>query len=120
MTAVSSSPFTSRFDYGLASKVLVWLEIEIGRWAKSLELLDDNGLPLASTAVDFLDDLPENERVTIEIYASFNKNGFRTVVSQAVLMTRLQSIFSTYKAKKLRERLITAIRDVKFLGVIWD
>lgn len=107
---------------GLDPKMFVWLESEIQRWATSLDLLADNGQPLAFTAIDFLEDLPLNERETIKVFSSFDKLSSRAVMEQTATMTRLRSIFSQYSGhgSRLREKIVDAVNDIKMSGVAWE
>jgi hypothetical protein len=94
MPAVIVSALTMRSDNGLGSKVLWWFRNELLKWATSLDLLDDNGQPFAFTAVEYLDELDESERITIEVSSLFNKKSSRSVFSQTAMLSRLRSIYT--------------------------
>lgn len=105
MTAVIVSALTTRSDNGLGSKVLVWFRKELLKWATSLDILDDNGRPFAFTAVEFLDDLDESERTTIEVSSIFDKKCSRSVICQAAMLSRLRSIYCASSMKALLENI---------------
>lgn len=83
------------WDSSTGERLISWLKADLSRWAASLDLLDNGGNPLGFTAVDFIDDLPEKERESIEIAAIMDRKEGRDVLSQAALMNRLRSVFIT-------------------------
>ena len=120
MGTVHMSALTVRSDNSLGPKVLNWLGKELTRWATSLDLLDNYGRPLAFTAVEFLNDLPESERSSIEVFAAFEKKGCRFVVAQIAMMSRLRSVFVSSEGRSLSEKIVKASRMVKSGGEKWD
>ena len=68
-------------------------------------ILDDNGRPFAFTAVEFLDDLDESERTTIEVSSIFDKKCSRSVICQAAMLSRLRSICYNTSSKTLLENV---------------
>lgn len=120
MSPLTISTLTTRSDQGLGPKILYWLGKEVTRWAGSLDILDENGLPLAFTAVEFLDELPEPERQAIEISSVIDKKGCRMVIGQAALMTRIRSIFSVYDSTSLLAKISKAVNSLKSVGDPWD
>jgi hypothetical protein len=109
----------SQPDNGLGEAVLNWLNDEICKWAFSLDLLADDGKPLAFTAIDFLDDLSDKERVTIELYSSFDTNSCRMVFGQTALVTRLRSIYQRIDKTRLGSILEMSSRRLQEEGEAW-
>lgn len=113
--AVAPIEKSDKSDNGLGSAVVAWMGTEIRNWARILDLLDSNGQPLAFTAIEFLDELPEEERTSIEIASVFDKTGCRYVFSQISLLSRLRSVASAYHPTALvdvLENSLPALRDV--------
>lgn len=96
VNAMESSTLSVLSDSSVGAKVVMWLGKEISRWASSLDLLGDDGCPLAFTAVEFLDELPEAERRSIEISSLFDEKSSSHVIAQVALMTRLRSLNTAY------------------------
>jgi hypothetical protein len=105
MSAVIVSALTTRSDNGLGSKVLAWFRSELLKWATSLDILDDNKRPFAFTAVEFLDDLDESERTTIEVSSIFDKKSSRSVICQTAMLSRLRSIYSGSSTETFLEKV---------------
>jgi hypothetical protein len=120
MTAVIVSTLTARSDYCLGSKILIWFRKELLKWATSLDLLDDDGQPLAYTAVEFLDELPESERLTIEVSSMFDRKGSRFVFGQAAMITRIRSIYITADLINFLERLAKVSNNLTSSRELWD
>jgi hypothetical protein len=85
----STSPNSTKGKTG----VLGWLRDDLRRWGKSLDVSDETGDPFALTAVDFQDDVAEEERSAIEVSSVLNVDGCWGVLEQVALMSRLRSIF---------------------------
>ena len=120
MPSVVTSTLAVRSDNSLGSKVMNWLGKELTRWATTLDLLDNYGKPLAFTAVEFLNDLPENERSSIEVSAVFDKKGCRLVAAQVAMMSRLHSVFMLYDGHSLSEKIVKAAKTAEAGGDKWD
>ena len=120
MTPAIVSALTTRSDNGLGSKVLVWFRKEILKWATSLDILDDNGRPFAFTAVEFLDDLDESERTTIEVSSIFDKKCSRSVISQTAMLSRLRSIYSASSTNDFLEKVSTVNRTFVASRDFWS
>jgi hypothetical protein len=120
MTALNLAPSFARSDMGLGVKVIAWLSKEIGRWANALDLVDDRGHPLAFTAMDFLEDVAEDDRESITICTVFDKKGCRAVASQIALMTRIRSIFALYEGTKLHGKIQFAVKKVHSAEGVWE
>jgi hypothetical protein len=88
-SASSSSPNGTKGKSG----VVGWLRDDLRRWGKSLDVSDETGDPFALTAVDFQDDVAEEERSAIEVSSVLNVDGCWGVLEQVALMSRLRSIF---------------------------
>jgi hypothetical protein len=114
------APHDSKLEQGLGSKVMEWVKMEICLWARKLELIADNGQPLAFTAIDFVDDIPENDRITIEIYSSFDKHACWSAMGQLALISRLRSICTFYNGSRLREKLDSAANSLVATGHAWE
>lgn len=71
--------------------IYTWMKGELRRWADSFGLIGDNGHTLAYTAVEFLNEVPEEERVTIEISTVFEKVNCYHVISQISSLTRIRA-----------------------------
>lgn len=100
-------PF-AKDGHGLGSDVILWMGVVIQKWAGALDLLDEANQPLAFTAIEFLDELPEDERTSIEIASVFDKKGCRFVLSQITLLTRLRSFVVEYE----RATFVDAIKRI--------
>jgi hypothetical protein len=120
MQRVTISKLTTRSDHGLGPKIVNWFVNEISRWAASLDLLDDFGLPLGFTAVEFLVELPEAERRAIYVSSVIDKQGCRLVASQAALLTRTRSLFSLYDNTSLLAKITKVAASLKSAGATWD
>jgi hypothetical protein len=95
-----------------ATTVLQWLETEILRWSRSLDLLDTCGHPLGFTAADFLEDLAEEERSVIEIASCVDTKGGQHILQQIALMSRIRNIFLTTDRSELSTRIPMASQSV--------
>ena len=62
-----------------------------------MELVDEKSTTLALTAVDFLKDISEAERTSVQIVASFDTTGCAVLASQIALVSRLHSVLEMYK-----------------------
>jgi len=89
---------------GSRSKEMSWLDSELQRWASSLDLLDSSGCPLAFTAMDFIDDLPD--RSSIEISAIMERKGCRGVMSQVYVVSRLRASLLDHSDTKSKAALL--------------
>lgn len=112
----ASSKFS---DNGLGARVLTWSWKEVEKWSSHLELVDEEGAPFAFTAVDFLNDIPEDERVTVQITSVFDKKGCRAVLSQIATVSRIRSVYASYTLSELLGRLERATNNIKLSGDSW-
>ena len=119
MPAVIINAMTTKSDCGLGSKVLGWFRKELLKWATSLDILDDNGRPFAFTAVEFLDDLDESERTTIEVSSVFDKRSSRSVICQTAMLTRLRSIYMVSSLENFYRKIICATDSIVELQDFW-
>jgi hypothetical protein len=122
MGPMSGASFTSKSDLGVGMKVLRWLDQEIFRWARALRILDENNvLPLAYTAVDFLVHLHEDMRSTVEVVSVFDKSECRAVAAQVAMLCRLRSIFELYQGDDLTTRLWNAVKKCETVdGMVYE
>jgi hypothetical protein len=81
---------------GAGHDIVAWMRGEVRRWAESFELLGDDGKPLAYTAVEFLNEMPEDERVTIEVASVFDGPNCFLVAAQNASSTRIRSLVLTH------------------------
>lgn len=87
-----------KHDEDVGVRVYKWLPNQvIQKWAKELELLDEHGRTLTLTAIDFLKDLTEAERNSIQTVAAFDAERSGQVVSQVALISRLKAFFEAHK-----------------------
>jgi hypothetical protein len=80
-----------------ASALCTWLSHQIKEWGKELELLGDDGMVLALTAQDFLEELTEFERSCVRAVAAFDAAGCSQVISQIALTSRLGAFMRLYQ-----------------------
>jgi hypothetical protein len=120
MGVVVVSLLTTKSDNGLGSKVLVWFRKELLNWATSLDLLDDNGQALAYTAVEFLDELPASERLSIEVSAIIDKKSSRFVFAQSAMISRLRSIHSNAQITVFFEKMDEVSNNLAISQDAWD
>jgi uncharacterized protein GlcG (DUF336 family) len=107
-------------ENGLGAKIMIWAGKEIERWAQSLQLVDDKNCPLAYTAVDFLEDIPEEERSGVEISTVFDKKGCRNVLSQIASVSRIRSVYVEYKYEDLIPKIEKANTNLIAAGDVWE
>lgn len=88
---LSSPCFKS--DHGLSGKVFHWFSEQVTCWSFALQLVDQGNEPLALTAVDFLDDVPSEERVEVRLVACFDEQGSQDVLGQAACVSKLRDFF---------------------------
>lgn len=102
-------------DEDVGVRVYKWLPKEIEKWAKELELLDERGKTLTLTAVDFLKDLSEAERNSVQTVAAFDALGCTQVVSQVALICRLKAFLGTHKddPDSMQARVVQAALNVR-------
>jgi hypothetical protein len=93
MMEVPANSTTTTLD-GVGHDVVVWMKGEVRRWAESFELLGDDGKPLAYTAVEFLNEVPEEDRTTIEVSTVFDGRNCYWVAAQSASSTRLRSLLN--------------------------
>jgi hypothetical protein len=107
-------------DNGLGAKIVLWLAKEIERWSISLNLVDDKNCPLAYTAVDFLEDLSEDEKSGVDIAAAFDKKGCRNVLSQIASVSRIRSVYVEYRYEDLLVKMVKATKNLVASGDVWE
>lgn len=107
-------------DNGLGVKIVLWLAKEIERWSISLNLVDDKNCPLAYSAVDFLEDLSDEERSGVEIATSFDKKGCRNVLSQVASVSRIRSVYVEYKYVDFLAKMEKATKNLVASGDVWE
>jgi hypothetical protein len=107
-------------DNGLGAKIVLWLAKEIERWSISLNLVDDKNCPLAYSAVDFLEDLSEDERSGVEIATAFDKKGCRNVLSQIASVSRIRSVYVEYRYEELLAKMEKAAKNLVASGDVWE
>jgi hypothetical protein len=112
--------YTERAYHGLGCRTMVWLENEVARWAHSLDLLDSTGKPLAFTAVDFLDDVPDTERAKIQISSMLVPKHSRQVVAQVALVTRLRSMASLWDENEFNDKIDRAVKKNVEGEDVWE
>jgi hypothetical protein len=95
MTALHLKASDTQIE-GVGPDVIAWMRGEVRRWSESFELLADDGEPLAYTAVEFLNEVPEDERITIEIATVFDRKNCTLVSSQNASSTRIRSLLRTH------------------------
>jgi hypothetical protein len=97
---------------GLGPKIPLWFDKESIKWGTSLDLLDDAGRPLGFSAVDFLLDVPEEERRKIRISSVLDRRGCETIYCQISSITRIRSLVAKYEDMELTRRLNEAASKV--------
>jgi hypothetical protein len=97
----------------LGPNVVEWFQNEITRWANALELLDDDGEALGFTAVDFLEDIDDDERTNIDFSGALDVEGARCVMAQIALVSRLRSFYTGNGRELLPRRLENAVSQIK-------
>jgi hypothetical protein len=115
LASVSSSSARRR-----GAAIVRWLKDDLRRWGKSLDLLDDSGDIFALTAVDFLDDVEDEERSAIEVSSVFDHEGCLKVMEQVALMSRLRSIFLSCDRVAKQRVLEGAVREVEGSSEPWE
>ncbi|GAX26228.1 chromodomain-helicase-DNA-binding protein 7 [Fistulifera solaris] len=90
---------------GLGPKIPMWFDKETIKWGTFLDLLDDAGRPLGFSAVDFLLDVPEQERRKIRISSMLDRKGCETIYCQISSITRIRSLVGRYEDMDLTRRL---------------
>jgi hypothetical protein len=112
--------YTVRAYHGLGTKTLAWQDKETSRWAGSLDLLDNGGQPLGFTAVDFMYDVPDEDRSKIQISSILDKKGSRQILAQISMITRLRAITKSYNRKDLDRKIEKAVKNILDGGDIWE
>jgi hypothetical protein len=97
---------------GLGPKIPLWFDKETIKWGTFLDLLDDAGRPLGFSAVDFLLDVPEEERRKIRISSMLDRKGCETIYCQISSITRIRSLVGKYEDMDLTRRLNEAANKV--------
>lgn len=119
--SITVSAFTARAYNGLGTKTIVWHDKETARWARSFDLFDnDKGRPLALTAVDFVNDVKEEDRAKIQISSIFDKKACRQVIGQIAMMTRLRSFASAWKKTEFDDKIGKAVKKIVETRDVWD
>jgi hypothetical protein len=112
--------YTVRAYHGLGTKTLAWQDKETSRWAGSLDLLDNGGQPLGFTAVDFMYDVPDEDRSKIQISSILDKKGSRQILAQISMITRLRAITKSYNKNDLDRKIEKAVKNILDGGDIWE
>lgn len=100
--------------------VLDWFKADVSRWASSLDLLEESGEPYALTAMDFIDDVSEQERLAIETSALMDNKGCWDLVNQMSLMSRLRSIFLNCERGYKRTLVESTVQAVSARRPQWE
>lgn len=97
------------------ARVFKWMVSLVDAWATELELVDEKGQTLTLTAVDFLKDLSEAERSTVQTVTAFDANGCAQVVGQIAVISRLRMFFEAYQADSdsLQAHLEQAVLNIR-------
>lgn len=85
-------------DNSAGSPLYNWLSEEILVWGKHLELLGEDGTVLALTAQDFVTELNEAERSSVQAVAAFDTTGCAQLVTQIALVSRLGALLRRYRS----------------------
>jgi len=93
-------------DSGLGTKVLKWCSKQISGWAHSLNLIDSLNEPLALTAIDFLEDIPAQDRSGIGIVSCLDREECRKIFADIASLSRLRSFFGTDQDDELIRLLV--------------
>lgn len=88
------SKFQSEMSDAAGSNVVNWLSNQILQWARCLGILDNEGNPIAATAVEFLDDLTPQERSTVKIVSIFDGKGCLSAMDQVAVVTGVRSLLA--------------------------
>ena len=115
MSPVQISATTKRSDNGLGAKVIQWVGKETSRWATTFDLLDGDGRPLAFTAIEFADELPE-----VEIASVIDKKGCRWVMAQIAMMTRIRALFLNHNERSILAQASRAAKQLATTGADTD
>lgn len=99
------------FD-GLGPKIPSWFDKETAKWGAALDLLDDSGKPLGFSAIDFLFDVPDEDRKKIRMASSLDRKGCQLVFCQISLLTRLRSFVRKYHDDDFRGRVEKAAMNI--------
>lgn len=111
----------SKTENKLGPFVLSWLGKELIRWARSLEILEANGRPMACTAADFVQEsMQYNDDDTIGVAAIFDRKACRAAFTQASQQSRLRSIFLKSDESVLEKNVEKAARNCLRMEDKWS
>ncbi|KAL7559116.1 hypothetical protein ACA910_017527 [Epithemia clementina (nom. ined.)] len=80
-------------EHGLSSKVVKWFSDQVVSWSFALQLVDQANEPLALTAVDFLEDVSNEEKTDVCLVSCFDKQACRDMFCQIASVSKLRAVF---------------------------
>jgi hypothetical protein len=95
MQQINSVSHNSLLQELLSPKIQSWFCKEAYKWSKSVNLVDDKGNQLGYVAADFLNELPEDRRSSIEISVVLNAEECRGILNQVSAISRIRSLLSS-------------------------
>jgi len=105
----------SRQENGLGPRVVQWASKELDRWANSLNIVDENGTCISSTASDYMEGLPD-----ANLAAFFDRKACRTIFIQVAQQTRLRSIFIKNGTNDVSSLMPKVLRNSRKNGDSWN
>ena len=118
-TAGGHTKPAKKANYWLGNKALGYLQGELFKWAKSLDIVDSDGSTLAYTAADFFHDLPAEEKALLDICSIVSKQECRQILIQITSLSRLRSLYLKYSKEAMEPKIIRAVQNAK-AGDTWD
>lgn len=113
LAKVSAHAGSKKSGESVGIRVWKWMSSQVKQWARDLDLLDQDGETLAYTAVDFLEQLPEAERVNVRAVAKFDAVGCAQIFGQVALLSRLRAFLGFYEGDALQARVEQALFDIQ-------
>jgi hypothetical protein len=101
---------------GSGNRVSKWLEQEVTRLSNDMSLYNENGDVMAYVATDFLNDIPESARHSLQVAASFDNRDCRMVINQIATVTRVRSIMRSSSGDNLYAKLLSAVNMAESKG----
>lgn len=106
-------------SHTVGSNVVKWLSDQVSLWSRSLGLLDSDGAMLTLTAVDFFEDITQEQRLGIDVSSCFDRQGCWDVFCQIASVSRLRSIFMNYNDENFT-RVQQAIERISQKFDYWE
>jgi len=104
----------SRQESGLGPRVVQWASKELNRWANCLNIVEDSGRCISSTASDYMEGAPN-----VTLAAFFDKKACRTIFIQVAQQTRLRSVFIKNGTDEITSLMPKVLRNSRKNGDDW-